>query len=93
MQILTLQPSVIQGEGHCSGLRNSLHCASLLSSHLEKTIGHRGAFIQALPTATRRATEGHTMTDTRIANIELIAEIEELENKIAPSGCATLGDL
>ena len=28
-----------------------------------------------------------------ITNIERIADIEELENKIAPSGCATLGDL
>ena len=33
------------------------------------------------------------MKDTRIANIELVAEIEELETKIAPSGAATLGDL
>ena len=66
-----------------------------ITAHLvcQNTIGHCCAFIQALPTATRRATEGHTMTDTRIANIELITEIEELENKIAPSGCATLGDL
>ena len=32
------------------------------------------------------------MSETRM-NIELIAEIEELETKIAPSGAATLGDL
>ncbi len=33
------------------------------------------------------------MNQTRIANIELVVEIEELETKIAPSGAATLGDL
>ena len=33
------------------------------------------------------------MNDTKIANITLVAEIEELETKIAPSGAATLGDL
>ena len=33
------------------------------------------------------------MNETRIANIELVIEIEELETKIAPSGAATLGDL
>ncbi len=33
------------------------------------------------------------MNATRIVNIELVAEIEELETKIAPSGAATLGDL
>ena len=33
------------------------------------------------------------MNETKIANIELVAEIEELETKIAPSGAATLGDL
>ena len=33
------------------------------------------------------------MNKTKIANIELVAEIEELESKIAPSGAATLGDL
>jgi hypothetical protein len=32
------------------------------------------------------------MNETRM-NIELVAEIEELETKIAPSGAATLGDL
>jgi hypothetical protein len=33
------------------------------------------------------------MNETRIVNIELGVEIEELETKIAPSGAATLGDL
>jgi hypothetical protein len=33
------------------------------------------------------------MNETKIANIEMISEIEELETKIAPSGAATLGDL
>jgi hypothetical protein len=33
------------------------------------------------------------VNETRIVNIELVAEIEELETKIAPSGAATLGDL
>jgi hypothetical protein len=33
------------------------------------------------------------MKETRIASIEFVAEIEELETKIAPSGAATLGDL
>jgi hypothetical protein len=33
------------------------------------------------------------MNETRIANIELFSEIEELESKFAPSGAATLGDL
>lgn len=33
------------------------------------------------------------MNETRIVNIELVTEIEELEEKIAPSGAATLGDL
>ena len=32
------------------------------------------------------------MNDTKIVNIELVAEIEELEMKVAPSGAATLGD-
>ena len=32
------------------------------------------------------------MNDTKIVNIESVAEIEELEMKIAPSGAATLGD-
>ena len=31
--------------------------------------------------------------ETRIVNITLAAEIEELETKLAPSGAATLGDL
>jgi hypothetical protein len=34
-----------------------------------------------------------TMSETKIVNIEFVAEIEELETKIAPSGAATLGDL
>ena len=33
------------------------------------------------------------MKTTKIVNIELVAEIEELELKLAPSGAATLGDL
>jgi hypothetical protein len=33
------------------------------------------------------------MNETKIANIEMIGEIEELETRIAPSGAATLGDL
>ena len=32
------------------------------------------------------------MNEARIANVELIIEIEELESKIAPSGAATLGE-
>ena len=32
------------------------------------------------------------MNDTKIVNIELIAAIEELEAKTAPSGAVTLGD-
>ena len=36
--------------------------------------------------------QGVVMNETRM-NIELVAEIEELETKIAPSGAATLGDL
>ena len=50
----------------------------------------------------RRLDLGHAMNlrhgaslmyETRIVTIELVAEIEELETKIAPSGAATLGDL
>ena len=33
------------------------------------------------------------MNETKIVNIDLATEIEELESKIAPSGAATLGDL
>jgi hypothetical protein len=33
------------------------------------------------------------MKETRIVSMEAVAEIEELEAKIAPSGAATLGDL
>jgi hypothetical protein len=33
------------------------------------------------------------MKETRNVNMEVVAEIEELESKIAPSGAATLGDL
>jgi len=40
----------------------------------------------------KQSTEGRKMNETRM-NIELVAEIEELETKIAPSGAATLGDL
>ena len=36
---------------------------------------------------------GVNMNETRIATIELVAEFEELEQKVAPSGAATLGDL
>jgi hypothetical protein len=32
------------------------------------------------------------MSEMGIANVELVAEIEELESKVAPSGAATLGD-
>lgn len=33
------------------------------------------------------------MSETKIVNIELVTEIEELESKTAPSGAATLGEL
>jgi hypothetical protein len=33
------------------------------------------------------------MRETRNVNMDVAAEIEELEAKIAPSGAATLGDL
>jgi hypothetical protein len=47
---------------------------------------------EAAETGRNRKFTEDIMNDTKIVNIKLIAAIEELESKIAPSGAVTLGD-